>query len=107
MLRSSPAQSLGLPGWLSTPHGGIGEKVASNGEDLKGARQQVVQEAGGPAPVDCSARAGWGRGVSGNPHEDESSKQSARQCQRQQPFREEAMKTVARATEQLHAKPER
>jgi hypothetical protein len=33
---------------------------------------------------DCSTcRAGWG---DGNQHEDESSKQSARQCQRQQPF---------------------
>jgi hypothetical protein len=34
-------------------------------ELLSGARQQIVQEAGGPVRVDCSAcRAGWGHGMS-------------------------------------------
>jgi len=55
---------------------------------------------------DCREDHGRKRRVS-KKHEDESSKQSARQVNGSNPFREEAMKTVARATEQLRAKPER
>ena len=79
----------------------IGEKVASNGEDLKGARQQVVQEAGGPTPVDCArceAAIHMRMKARSNPRSNVNGSN---------PFGEEAMKTVARATEQLHAKPER
>src|SRR5262249_3464922 len=55
--------------------------VRFNGNRRKGCAFSIIWRLR-PHP----SRAGWGRGVSGNQHEDESSKQSARQCQPQQPF---------------------